>query len=116
MVYDMEKRKYSENSSRIRGQFSKESFSRNMSKIIFSMFSADSQIFPSIVRELTENFLNINLSQVLPKAFFRVSSVSEFFLEVRDDFFQRFQAKFIGQDGAILPDDQPIRLGESIAG
>ena len=80
------------------------------------MFSVDFQIF----RKLTEDFPKNNRSRVLSETFpefYNFPKFSENFASILVNV--RFQfclaAESIGQDVAILSDDQPIKLRESRA-
>ena len=80
------------------------------------MFSVDFQIF----RKLSENvwFPKNNRSRVLSEAFSEFYKFPKFSEKLESILVNvRFQfclaAESIGQDGAILPDDQPIKLRES---
>ena len=90
-----------------------------ISKIIFPRVFVFSN-FTKIVRRLTENFPKNNFSRVLSKhfpEFYIFPKFSEKFetILVNVRFLFCFGAEFIGQDGAILPDDQPINMQESRA-
>ena len=105
-------RKYSEHSPTICQQFSKKHIFHEIRLIIISpRFSV---VFTKIVRKFTANFSE--KSQEFYKKhfqeFYNFPKFSENFETILVDV--RFQfclaAEFIGQDGAILPDDQPIKL------
>ena len=77
--------------------------------------------FRKIVGKFTENFPKNNRSRVSSEAFpefYNFPKISENFESILVNV--RFQfclaAESIGQDGAVLPDDQQIKLRESRAG
>ena len=97
-----------------------DNLSTTFRKIIFheispKSFSQDFLVIFKFFPKLTENFPKRNRSHVLSKyfsEFYNFPKFSENFETILVN--RRFEfclaAESIGQDGAILPDDQPIKL------
>ena len=90
-------------------------FRENLSKMIFPRVLFQISNFPTVVGKLTEISLKNNLSRI---SLIKVSIFFENFETMLVNLCFQFcsAAESKGQDGAILPDDQPIRLSEDKAG
>ena len=110
------------NSPRICRKFSKKVFFTKFAWYHFPRVSLPFSNFSKFVRKLTDNYSKRKSETKVFKniflCFYRSPDSSENFETILVNI--RFQfcstAESIGQDGAILPDDQPVRLRESLAG